>query len=417
MRTNATGWLACTLAATLAATTGAPLEAGQRAVTLRAGAAAVKITPDLSRTVFIAGYDNNRIAESVHDDLWARALVLDDGRTRMAVVVCDLIGLSNYRVRKIREKIRSVPPENVLLACTHVHSGPDTLGLWGKSFTSSGIDPTYMERLEKEVVAAVDAAAKELRPVRLSAGSVEVPDGLVYNSREPVQDRELTALRFTDAEGRTVATVIHYGAHPEINKSRALTSDFVHPVRERVEKRFGGVALFLNGALGGMVTPKITAHTMEEIRRVGEGVGKAAVQALEAAKPVSPAALSVRRENVLLPLENAQFKVMLGAKILDGEAKDGQVPTEVWRVDLGSITWITIPGEILPKPALALKAKIPGTHRMVVALGNDELGYILDPEDFDKSLYKYERSMSVGKQTWPLLLQAVEKLLGRCGSG
>src|SRR5690349_13535894 len=96
-----------------------PVHAQERR--LRAGAAAVKITPTLNRPVYIAGYESNRVAESVHDDLWARALVLDDGATRMAVVSCDLVGLSNFRVRKIRERIKSVPPENVLIASTHVH--------------------------------------------------------------------------------------------------------------------------------------------------------------------------------------------------------------------------------------------------------------------------------------------------------
>ena len=62
--------------------------------------------------------------------------------------------------------------------------------------------------------------------------------------------------------------------------------------------------------------------------------------------------------------------------------------------------------------ALALKARIPGRYPMVVALAHDELGYILDPEDFDKDLYKYEKSMSVGKETWPRLFQAAQELLG-----
>lgn len=384
---------------------------------LRAGVATVKITPDLSRTVYIAGYEGNRIAESVHDDLWARALVLDDGTTRLAVVSCDLIGLSNYRVRQTRARIRSVPAENVLITCTHVHSGPDTLGLWGKGFTSSGIDPAYMEQLESRIVEAVDTAARSLRPVTLAAGTVEVPDGLVYNSREPIQDKQLTALRFIDPDGKTVASVLHYGGHPEVNKTKAMTSDYVYYVREAAEKRFGGVAIFLNGALGGMVTPKISAHSFEEMQRVGEGVGAAGVQALEAAKPVTGTSIRVRRKQVAIPLENDKFKLLLGTRVLDAdpEEKPGpegpQVRTEVWRVDLGPVTWITIPGEVLPKPALALKERIPGRYPMVVALGNDELGYILDPEDYPKDLYKYERSMSVGPQAWPRLFEAAQELL------
>ena len=384
---------------------------GRAAAELRAGAASVKITPSLSRTVFIGGYEQNRIAESVHDDLWARALVLDDGQTRMAIVVCDLVGMSNYRVQRIRARIRSVPPEKVLIATTHVHSGPDTLGLWGKGPLSSGLDPTYMAELEEKVTTAVENAARDARPARLAVGTTDVPEGLVYNSREPIQDKQLTGLRFTDRDGKTIASMIHYGAHPEVNKSKALTSDFVHYVREAVEKRFGGVSLFLNGALGGMVTPKVSAHSFEEMQRVGEGVGKAAVQALEKAEPETETRIAVRSKRVQLPLENQGFKLLAGAKILDGDLKGDRVDTEVWRIDLGRVTWMSIPGEILPKPALALKQMLPGKYRMILALGNDELGYILDPEDFDKPLYKYERSMSLGRQTWPLLFAAARELL------
>jgi hypothetical protein len=395
----------------LVATLAAAGETAEPAPRLKAGAAAIKITPSLTRPVYIAGYENNRVAESVHDDLWARALVLDDGKTRMAVVALDLIGVSNQRVSRLRQQIRSVPPENVLIACTHVHSGPDTLGLWGPNFATTGVDPLYMQRLQDRIAAVVDAAAGSLQPVTLAAGVTTVPEGLVHNSREPIQDKELTALRFQAEDGRTVATVINYGGHPEVNKSKAITSDYVGLVRDAAEKRFGGVALFLNGALGGMVTPKVSGNNFAELERVGRGVGASAVEALEHAAPVRADSVQIHRKELRLPLDNNGFKLLSAAHVLDSESKDGTVPTEVWRVDLGPITWMTIPGEILPKPALALKAKMPGQYRMIVALGNDELGYILDPDDFDLKRYSYEKSMSVGKKTWPMLFQAAQDLL------
>lgn len=402
------------LAVALASLAGQRLEAAPKPV-LRAGAAAVKITPSLTRPVFIAGYDSNRIAESVHDDLWARVLVLDDGRTRFAVVSCDLIGLFNSRVRKIRSAIKGVPAENVLITCTHVHSGPDTMGLWGKGPLSTGLDPLYMERLEDRIVTAVEAAVKDLQPVSLAAGKVRVPDGFVHNSREEIQDKELTALRLTGTGGRTVATVLHYGGHPEVNKSKALTSDYVHYVREGVEQRFGGVAIYLNGALGGMVTPKVSGHNFEEMERVGKGVAKAAVEAVDAAKPIDVDTVRWQRRTVPVPLANQQFRLLLGAKVLDHDARTEQgaaeFDTEVCRLDLGPMTWVTIPGEILPRPALDLKGEMPGRFPMVVALGNDELGYILHPDDWEKDRYKYERSMSVGKETWPRLWATAKELL------
>lgn len=384
---------------------------------IKAGAAAVRITPALDRPVFIAGYDSNRIADSVHDDVWARALVLDDGQTRFALVMCDLIGLSNYRVRKIRQRIRGVPPENVLIACTHVHSGPDTLGLWGKSQFSSGLDPAYMERLEENIAAAVEKAVADLKPTTFCAGAATVPSGFVHNSREALQDTEMTSLRWIAPGGKTVATLIHYGGHPEVNKSKAITSDFVHYVREIVEDRFGGIAIFVNGALGGMVTPQVRGgenegHNLGEMKRVGEGVGRAALYAVAHEEALPAPRLALRQKRLLLPLENEGFKLLAAGKVLDGEPRaDGKLETEVWRVDMGPVTWVSIPGEILPRPALELKEKMPGKHRLVVALGNDELGYILHPEDFDRPLYKYEKSMSVGRETWPLLFAAAQELL------
>lgn len=380
---------------------------------LKAGAAAVKITPSLDRPVWIAGYENNRPAQSVHDDLWARAVVLDDGKTRLAVVSCDLIGLSNYRVQRIREQIKSVPAENVLICTTHVHSGPDTLGLWGPNFAKSGVDPEYMKALEANIVRAVDTAVAALKPARMRAAKTTVPDGLIHNSREPLQDKDLTTLRFVDEKDATIGTLVHYGGHPEVNKSKALTSDYVHYVREEVEKKTGGVAVYLNGALGGMVTPKVSGHTLAEMERVGTGVGQSAVAAIEGDRVEKVEAIRIAKKPVDLMVANLNFRALSMARILDTDptAKDA-FQTEVWRVDLGPVTWITIPGEVLPKPALALKSKLPGKYPMIVSMANDELGYILDPEDFDKDRYKYEKSMSVGKETWSKLYEAAQALLG-----
>lgn len=403
--------LALTAAATLITM---PATRSAEKPVLKVGAASVKITPSLTRPVYIAGYANNRIAESVHDDLWARALVLDDGRTRAAVVVCDLIGLSNYRVREIRKAIRAVPADHVLIATTHVHSGPDTLGLWGANNFTSGIDPLYQSRLADRIAAVVEAAAQDARPVQMSAGTTKVPDGLVHNKREPVQDKTLTTLRFTDGTGQTVASVVHYGGHPEVNTGKAITSDFVHYVREQVEQKHGGVCLFLNGALGGMVTPQVKGNTLAEMERVGLGVGKAALKALEKSENVEADRLRLERKIVSMPLENLQFRVAAGAKVLDaGPLTAPELLTEVWRLDVGPVSAVTIPGEILPKPALQLKEMIRARYPIVLAMANDELGYILDPTDFDRDKYKYEKSMSVGAKTWPLLLETARELLAK----
>ncbi len=87
---------------------------------LEAGAAASNITPDLG--VLIVGGFAPYPAEHVHDELHARCLVLDDGKTRIALVVCDLLGLHrsvSVEARRLFQEATGIPPRNVLISATH----------------------------------------------------------------------------------------------------------------------------------------------------------------------------------------------------------------------------------------------------------------------------------------------------------
>ncbi|MBI3910992.1 MAG: neutral/alkaline non-lysosomal ceramidase N-terminal domain-containing protein [Armatimonadetes bacterium] len=380
---------------------------------LRAGAAVVEITPSLTRPVYLAGFGQNRRATGVHDPLYARALVLEAGGERLAIVALDLIGLFHQHVQAIRKRIHALPGERVIIVCTHVHSGPDTLGLWGPNEWETGVDPHYLRLLQDRIVAAVEKAARRLRPVGLQVGSRPIPEGVAYNAREPIQDPDVTALRFIDRRARTVATLVHFGCHPEVmsDSGTLITADYCGPALKRVEKRLGGVGLFINGALGGMVTPQISGSTWAEVTRVGEMVGNTAVAALEGRPTVDVAGLGFASRQVRIPLENENLRALAVAGVIVGPPQNDEMVTEVCRLDLGPVRAITLPGEVLPKPALELKRAIGADVSLVVALGNDELGYILDPADYSRTLYRHERRMSVGPQAWPRLRAAAGELL------
>jgi len=79
-------------------------------------------------------------------------------------------------------------------------------------------------------------------------------------------------------------------------------------------------------------------------------------------------------------------------------------------VRLGSVTIATFPGEALPEVGLAIKAALPGEHRLLCCLGCDEIGYVLEPGMFERKHYAYEQTMSMGRGTAPLLMQALADL-------
>src|SRR5688572_33052124 len=99
------------------------------AVELKAGAATSNITPPLGQPV-IGGFSPFP-STHIHDELHARCLVLDDGQSRLALVVCDLLGIHrnvSTEARKLIEKQTGIPPERVQISATHTHSASSTLG-------------------------------------------------------------------------------------------------------------------------------------------------------------------------------------------------------------------------------------------------------------------------------------------------
>ena len=111
-------WLGLLLAITLSATSSLSAE-------FRLGAAAVLINPPPG--IALAGYYHERSSEGVVDDILAKATVLDDCRTRAAIVVCDLISMPQWIVAEARQIIESqtgIPGTNVIIAATHTHTAP-----------------------------------------------------------------------------------------------------------------------------------------------------------------------------------------------------------------------------------------------------------------------------------------------------
>ena len=114
-----------------------------------AGAAQSTITPELSpgRAVYLAGFGHNRIATGVHDDLYARCLALGVANQKLVICSVDLIGLFLGDVLTIRQQFERMTPSAsfLIVAATHTHDGPDTLGLYGPKPLETGVDAKYLD--------------------------------------------------------------------------------------------------------------------------------------------------------------------------------------------------------------------------------------------------------------------------------
>jgi hypothetical protein len=447
-----------------------PAPARETGDALEAGFGEADVTPKLGdKPVYMAGFGQNRKATRVHDPLTARAVVLRHGGTKLALVSVDAIGLFRPLVVRVREQLPGFT--YVLVSSTHVHEGPDTLGLWGPSPVRSGVDPDYLRFVEGQIVKAVRAADEGRKPVTARIGSVKLPD-LLHDAREPyVKHDELVALEFLDKSGAPAGVVVQWNCHPETvdSKSTEITSDFVGHTVGYLRERFRCPAVYFTGTVGGLMTSMhvdvkgpdgkvLPEGSFAKTERFGRLLGEAAEAALKSGGPVRLTPLEARHRRVFLPLDNKQYLLARQLGVLDREAfrwsgdpdkaeplKAGEnakalcTETELGWLRLGELDVAAVPGEIYPELVLgkvqdpvdpgadfpdapvepALYAQLRGKHKMLIGLANDEVGYILPKRQWDeKPPYCYGRKKpqygegnSLGSETGPLLCAAFKALI------
>ncbi len=381
----------------------------------KAGVASVKITPE-TEGLYLGGWGENRVFTKVHDDIYARALVFERGSTKVAWVAVDLVGLMAPDVDKIRAQVKDIPPENIVIACSHVHSAPDTIGLWGPDETTPGADPDYMEFVRARIAEAIKQAQRGTRVARIKLAKAQAPPNCAVNHNDPEMiDTEISLLQVVNPADEPVATVVNWACHPECldSKNLELTSDYVHWLRQVVEAETGAPCLFFNGALGGMVSPDLEDHCFAEAERIGTAVGKTAAEALkEAEGPLRPD-LAFRTQRVTIPLKTDRLAQALAAGLIVSYRghKGHEVEVDLSVMWLGPSVWVTMPGEPLPAVGEQAKALAEADYKFLVTLANSELGYILPRAFWGRDKYEYEMSMSLGPDTADLCLAALKDLL------
>jgi hypothetical protein len=433
---------------------------------LQVGFAKRAITPAVGGApVYMAGFANDRRATGVHDDLWARAVALSDGRRKVVVVSLDLIGFFREDVQKARGLLDPrVPGAVLVVTSTHNHEGPDTMGLWGKGRFSSGVDGPYLARVRQAVVEAAAEALSRLEPARLVFGKTRT-EGLIEDGRLPrVIDDTLVAIQAISASGATIGTVVNWSSHPEAlgGNNTVVTSDFPHFLRARMEERLGGTCVFLAGSIGGLMTPlgvrltdagghPVPGDSFAFARAIGERAADAALEALSTGTPSASSALEHRSAVVYVPLENRLFRLAAFLGVLDRRLYSGGRPatslfgddleTEVGYLRIGDAEALLVPAEIYPELVLGgiqqpqeAGADFPGApgerplfslltakYKMVLGLADDEIGYVIPRSQWDaEAPFAYGRKEdqygevnSAGPSAAGRLAAAFERLLGR----
>jgi hypothetical protein len=406
--------------------------------------------------VWLAGFGNGRSALDYHDRLWARGIVIDGKGGRIAIVTLDLIGYFTNEIATIRAMVSPASAvDYVVVTSTHQHNGPDTLGLWGSSELSSGIDYGYLDFVNAAVADCVDEAAANLTRARVrfattsSAGlslgldpeddGLGVADGKVLagdaalapETDGRIVDTTLAAMQFTtrSAPRRALATLVNFASHPESlgSGNRAITSDFPHAARERLEAEYGGLAIWVSGDLGvlqgpldiDVLDPATGAPAARRTFRFAEVHGtqlaERVIDALTDAGhgDVAPALRFASVNPVAVPLANPFLRLLAAIGVLnqrrtlftDGvpDASIGTMPppfealpqalgedihTEVGALRIGRASVALVPTELDPQIGFTYRARMTGAeHTFLFGLANDHIGYQVPFAKWDDSCH------------------------------
>lgn len=463
--------LSVVLAATLLPASAASAPAATPGPVLRLGTGTRSINAPAG--LGLAGYYHPRGNEGVLDDLQVRSFVLDDGTTRAAIAICDLISMPQWIAAEARtaiERVTGIPGTNVLIAATHTHTAPVLYRQWSRDEIDGSGAPesrAYSAGLPALIAEAVTAAHAGLRPVRLSAARGR-EDQLAHNRRWWLRDGsvgwnpgklnpdlvrpagpidpEIGFLFAESAEppGPTpVLTFVNFAMHPDTTGGTRQSADYPGVLARTLAMYQGPemLTVFANGTCGNLNHLNFRwggAQTSpREANRLGIILAAGVLRAWPELRPLTNALpLRVSREVLRLPLpafteeelrqarldvrtasdatRDGFMRLVRAHRILDVAAREGAPQeVEVQVVALGrEVAWVSWPGEIFVELGLSVKAASPFPSTYNVELANGAVGYIPNKSAWPEGNYEVE-SARVAQGSGELLAVSALRQLSR----
>ena len=354
---------------------------------LRAGAARVDVTPSEPGGLWGFGHIA-RPCTGVHDHLYVRALVLDNGDEKMAIISWDRLQLHEdgfevmEGIRREINKRTGIPEQNVLISMTHTHSGCDA-------------------DFPEATVEAVTKAWENMKDARIGVGSKMIygissnrrmPDGTgLWGSSEPnpeaVMDNECGVIRVEDDQRNLIAVVVNYASHPSVLRGNnpLVSGDFTGIGMLEMEKRLGGdtVALFLQGCCGDAGTHTFrTSGTMPEAERLGGKLADEALGILEHIDVRRWVRLAGKNRMMELPQKEFDKEKTTYPPIVEGSTS---IRNEIQALVIGDSLILSVgPMEAFMEIGLAVKDASPFKHTFALAYSNGPPhGYLPSPHGYE----------------------------------
>ncbi len=404
------------------------------------GYAEVDVSPPLG--TILGGYGGpaqNRGITAFNDPLMAQILyVANDAGQNFMMISLDTAGYFydfgdwGPGIKQLRENISEkvgdkvhLPPEHILLGASHSHAAIDLVGFWQAAGDGVPLDILnfILENITDAAVEAVDSAEGG----EIFAAETEL---VGYTDRDSgcstVLDNTVSVLQARDGEGTPLATLVNYAKHPTMlpYENTVASADFIWGLREEIQEVTGAPGMYMQGFIaavhGGPEQRTLPRDEWEKTYAMGKVISDVALEALDDAKKVEEYAIENleavyscgAKAGYLFDMYQLLSMPKRNASMEGDEVVVHEIPVSWHRI--GTVEFAVFPGEGTPEYSLALREKMTGEFGFVVGLGNDCIGYILDPEsvaaDPSGQLEGYEMLMGLGERSGLCAWEAMESL-------
>jgi neutral ceramidase len=375
----------------------------------------------------------------IHDELYARALVLSDGETTLGLVTCDLIDIPVRVIEAAKERIKEqtgIPPDHVLISSTHTHTAPSAVGA-----LSTPDEPAYAESLIPRIADAMLMAVQDQVPAeaahasgncteevhnrrwRMADGSVRMNPG--YENPDALKpagptDPQLGLLVIRELTGRKPVAVYANLALHYVGTSQQgwVSGDYFSVFGDALQRMAGGkfVASMANGCQGDINNCDFTrparrpTHAYGEIERVGNVVAAEAWKQWNLLREddfKSDIALGANIRLIPFRARRPTAEELSAATelyesgenwgdtewvyareivLLNESKSEWDIPVQVLRI--GDLGIVGMQGEVFAEVGLDVKARSPMDQTMVVGLANGSVGYVATDRALDEGSYE-----------------------------
>ena len=396
---------------------------------LSVGVGKTDITPPLGTP--LRGYYYERLASNIHDPLFARAMVIEDGNNTLVLVIVDNVDVAPSGFKDARERIRqefNIPASNIVISATHTHTGPAYSEAYEKILAVKIHDAVKiaMQKLQPAVIKSGVGKEENIsfhRRFMMKDGTVKFNPGAlnpdIVRPMGPI-DPDVGILHFETVDGKPIAVMVNFAMHLDTVGGTEMSADYPYFMGKVLKKVLGDdtMVFFGFGTCGNInhfnVKSPETLKGFDRTERIGYALAASVIRELPALerddvsnlksesevlylkipeyteKQVETAKINAKKES---DHESSTPEIREAMKVLRIQDRKGElIEAEVQTFGLGDVGIVALPGEIFVELGLEIKKKSPFKHTFILTLSNNSIGYIPNADAFDYGAYEVEVS-------------------------